>query len=76
MCAEVGTYSLAVELQKLGISNKLLNEQGNSPLHVASKAGNLETARALVQGGADIMLRNKVNRTPKSMVRAYYSFLH
>eukprot|EP00892_Ulva_mutabilis_P004749 jgi/Ulvmu1/2646/UM014_0098.1 len=65
-CAsEQGTYQLCVELLALGIPIGAPDKNGNTPLHIAAKSGNLDVAKALCEHGADVMARNKNNRTPR-----------
>lgn len=66
--AEGGTYELCIELLALGIPIGTKDKAGNTPLHVAAKAGNLNVAKALCECGADVMARNANNRTPKMVV--------
>jgi ankyrin repeat protein len=73
--AEEGTQELCLELIAAGISPRAQDCQGNSPLHVAARSGNVEVAKALCKGGADIVGRNKSNRTPKMMVRSCKLYL-
>lgn len=47
-----------------GASHKLLNDEGNAPLHVATSMGALEEAKALLDGKADINQRNLETLTP------------
>lgn len=68
--AEGGTYQLCVELLLLGVPINAVDKSGNTPLHTAAKSGNLDVAKALCEHGADVMARNKNNRTPKMVVRA------
>ena len=70
LCAQDGgTYDLCIELVKIGIPLQAQDNQGNSALHLAAKAGNIEVAKALVAAGAQVNARNKNNRTPKMVVR-------
>lgn len=42
---------------------------GNTALHLAAAAGNLDACKLLVELGADPLKRNKVNRTPGKQIR-------
>ncbi|GMH38839.1 hypothetical protein BSKO_06737 [Bryopsis sp. KO-2023] len=64
-----GTYAFAVELIKKGLNPNKQNKNGDTPLHVAAKAGNVEACRALIDGGADALARNNKNRTPRAQVK-------
>lgn len=66
--AEAKSYALCVELLKIGIGSEGQNAQGNTALHMAAKAGNMEVATALCQHGANVMARNKNNRTAMMLV--------
>lgn len=68
--AEQGSAQLCVELIAAGVGANAQDDKGNTPLHVAAKSCNLEVARALCEHGADVMARNKSNRTPKMVVRS------
>lgn len=68
--AENGTRELCLELIAAGISPRAQDINGNTPLHVAARSGNLAVATALFESGADVVGRNKSNRTPKMMVRS------
>ena len=69
--AEQGTPELCTELIAGGLSANAQDAKGNTPLHIAAKSCNLEVARALCALGADVMARNKSNRTPKMVVRSH-----
>ena len=64
-----------MELVNIGISVNAQDTQGNTPLHIAAKAGNLNVARALCECGADIGARNKHNRTPKMVVSSKFLYV-
>jgi hypothetical protein len=66
--AEAKGHALCLELLKIGISSEGQNAQGSTPLHMAAKAGNMEAAKALCMHGANLMARNKNNRTAKMLV--------
>lgn len=61
-----------MELLKLGISHKAKNNDGNAPLHVAAKSGNVGVAKALCECGADVKARNSNNRTARMIVRCFH----
>ncbi|GFR51207.1 hypothetical protein Agub_g13556, partial [Astrephomene gubernaculifera] len=52
-----------------GLSPNAANAEGDTPLHVAARAGHVEVCRALVAGGADVLKRNNKNRTPRSQLK-------
>jgi hypothetical protein len=66
---EDGTYELCVELLRVGLDVNAQDTDGNTALHLAAKAGNLAAAKALVDSGANVVARNKHNRTPRMVVR-------
>lgn len=51
----------ALMLLKSGAGPNLTTEDGNSPVHIAARYGNLETLLLLLEDGGDSQLRNKVN---------------
>lgn len=54
---------------KRGLSVKKENENGDTPLHVAAKAGHVPVCQVLIACGADVLARNKKNRTPRSQIK-------
>ncbi|MDB6027223.1 MAG: hypothetical protein JWM68_3446 [Verrucomicrobiales bacterium] len=64
---EYGNYYVDQIFRTL-VTNKTLlnitNNQGDTPLHVAVRAGRYQVVQALIQAGADISLRNKNGESP------------
>lgn len=53
-----------------GADINLVNEQGNTPLHIAAIWNRAEAVRLLVENGADLSKRNFDNQTPLEAARA------
>ena len=51
-------------LKEAGARLDVRDEEGNTLLHLASRAGNPETVRYLIQCGLDVKARNKHDQTP------------
>lgn len=45
------------------------NVNGDTPLHVAAKAGHVPVCKVLIDCGADVLARNQKNRTPRSQIK-------
>lgn len=59
----------AAELVKKGLDPNKANKSGDTPLHVAAKAGNVAVCSALVDCGSDPLARNNKNRTPRGQIK-------
>jgi len=71
--------TLAV-LLKHGASHKLLDDEGQSALHIATSSRRFEAAKTLIENGADINQRNRDGHTPLMLAArernlAAYKFL-
>lgn len=53
----------AVMLLKSGAGPNLATDDGQTPVHVAAKTGNLQTLILLLEDGGDAMYRSNVSRT-------------
>lgn len=49
-------------MASVGINTSCGNEQKDTPLHLAARAGRLEICKSLIQHGADVLARNDKNR--------------
>ena len=49
-------------MASIGISISQQNEQKDTPLHLAARAGRVAMCQSLVQSGADVLARNDKNR--------------
>ena len=56
--------STALLLIKLGADMSVVDTQGNSPLHYACEANNLDVAKFLMENGHKVRIYNKYNETP------------
>ena len=52
-----------------GADVNLVDEEGDTALHVAARAGCLLICEELLKHGADALIRNKKNRTPAGQAR-------
>ncbi|KAL6748036.1 ankyrin repeat-containing domain protein [Haematococcus lacustris] len=60
-----GPLDLVLGLIRLGLGPDTTNKAGDTPLHIAARAGHVEVCRALLAGGADCLKRNGKNRRPR-----------
>ncbi|MEW5310120.1 MAG: hypothetical protein WDW38_001948 [Sanguina aurantia] len=63
------THELCTALLAMGASHAASNSEGDTPLHLAARSGCIPACKALLEGGADVMARNKKNRTPRGQVK-------
>lgn len=56
----------ALMLLKSGAGPNLTTDDGQTPVHVASKNGNLQTLMLLLDDGGDAMYKSNVSKTPLS----------
>jgi hypothetical protein len=47
------------------------NEDGFTPLHLASQEGHIEVARIIIEGGADVMVQNKEGSNNRGRMEWY-----
>ena len=52
-----------------GINVNGVDAEGDTALHIAARTGSLEVCKVLVEHGADLLLRNKKNRTAAGQAR-------
>ena len=56
-------------IQAGGDVNEKEEEDGASPLHVASRNGHVEVITALLAAGADKKIKDEINRTPYDVAK-------
>eukprot|EP00026_Physarum_polycephalum_P014888 Phypoly_transcript_15454.p1 GENE.Phypoly_transcript_15454~~Phypoly_transcript_15454.p1 ORF type:complete len:209 (+),score=35.02 Phypoly_transcript_15454:112-738(+) len=61
---DLGTVKEIVTQQGKEVLNKCTNEQGQTPLHLASRHHHLEVVREIILNGADLNTPDKSGRTP------------
>lgn len=65
----------ALMLLKSGAGPNLVTDDGNTPVHVAAKHGNLQTLLLLLQDEGDPQFKNKVSLSAyKSSLYIYFAF--
>ncbi|WP_349967748.1 ankyrin repeat domain-containing protein [Wolbachia endosymbiont of Armadillidium arcangelii] len=58
-------------LNELKFNINIINEEGNTPLHVAARYGRLDAVKGLLSRRANIDARNNVNNTPLHIAARY-----
>ena len=66
VAADLTNVSLFLYLQHSSLVN-ITNKDGNTPLHHACNVDSLDTAKVLIDSGAEISVMNRNNETPADL---------
>eukprot|EP00879_Flechtneria_rotunda_P006099 GHRR01006412.1.p1 GENE.GHRR01006412.1~~GHRR01006412.1.p1 ORF type:complete len:608 (+),score=207.09 GHRR01006412.1:162-1985(+) len=68
-CSREDLPDLVAALLSVGVPANAVNNDGDTALHLAARAGHIGVCRALVEGGADVFRRNNKSRTPGTQLK-------